>query len=174
MDGNNVRNTLEPLFYIIQPDKKSKLVAKNMQEIYHSKSSILEEEVSNNQEIKAKEDEYKEELQIVEETIVENTDIINENHEISEFSQNIDELNSEHNREIEVEKDNQKEELRTKLIRLARYPAVVKRPLCELKVDGKTITGQIESKRGELLKIRVDGIIRMIAIDDIEELSILN
>lgn len=173
MNDNESTNSSIPLFYIIQPVNRSKLIVQNMQEIYHSKGSIEEEAENNLEMVKAVKNEDKEDLQI-EETFEENTDIITEDHLLKgKTSQSEDDLNLEENMEVQVEREMLKDDLRMKLIRLARYPAVVQKPFCEIKFGGESIIGQIESKRGEILKIKVGEGIRFLAIDDIDELSIL-
>ena len=67
-----------------------------------------------------------------------------------------------------------RKDLRAKLIRLARYPAVVPKPLCELKLKDEVLKGTIISKRGEQLKVKVDNITSFILIDDIEEVTVIN
>ena len=64
-------------------------------------------------------------------------------------------------------------ELRTKLIRLARYPAVVPKPLCQLKLKDVELTGTIVSKRREHLKVKIGETIKFILIDDIEDVTII-
>ena len=66
-----------------------------------------------------------------------------------------------------------RKELRTKLIRLARYPAVVPKPLCQLKLKDVELTGTIVSKRGEYLKIKIGETIKFILIEDIENVTII-
>ena len=66
-----------------------------------------------------------------------------------------------------------RKELRTKLIRLARYPAVVPKPLCQLKLKDVELTGTIVSKRGEHLKVKIGESIKFILIEDIEDVTII-
>lgn len=177
-DNEMENNKKEPIFYIIQPVNTGKLIAQNMQEVYHSRGSIKEKEDNKVQEeYSLQEDEaaVKNELteKLHEEALKENTDIITENLLTGKTSQSEEGLNSYENMEVQVESDSLKDDLRMKLIRLARYPSVVEKPFCEMKIEGETLVGQIESKRGEFLKVKVGGKIRLIAIDDVDELSII-
>ncbi|OCA83478.1 hypothetical protein F7984_11005 [Pradoshia sp. D12] len=177
-DNEMENNKKEPIFYIIQPVNKGKLIAQNMQEVYHSKGSIKEKEDNKLQEeYSLQEDEaaVKNELteKLHEEALKKDTDNITENLFIGKTSQGEEDFKSDENIEVQVESDPLKDDLRMKLIRLARYPSVVEKPFCEIKIEGETLVGQIESKRGEFLKVKVDEKIRLIAIDDVDELSII-
>ena len=66
-----------------------------------------------------------------------------------------------------------RKELRTRLIRLSRYPVVVPKPLCVLKIKGELVKGIILSKRGEKLKIQIGENTTFIPIEDIEEVTII-
>ncbi|WP_139891790.1 hypothetical protein [Bacillus sp. D386] len=177
-DNEMENNKKEPIFYIIQPVNKGKLIAQNMQEVYHSKGSIKEKEDNKLQEeYSLQEDEaaVKNELteKLHEEALKKDTDNITENLFFGKTSQGEENFKSDENIEVQVESDPLKDDLRMKLIRLARYPSVVEKPFCEIKIEGETLVGQIESKRGEFLKVKVDEKIRLIAIDDVDELSII-
>ncbi|XJZ28203.1 hypothetical protein ACF5W4_05235 [Bacillota bacterium Lsc_1132] len=67
----------------------------------------------------------------------------------------------------------QQDELRALITRLARYPNVIERPVCEAVIDGKKIKLQVISKRGDMVKVKVARTIKKFAITDFEELSIL-
>ena len=67
----------------------------------------------------------------------------------------------------------QLDELRTLITRLARYPNVIERPVCEAVINGKKVNLQVLSKRGDLVKVKVARTIKKIPITEFEQLSIL-
>ena len=67
----------------------------------------------------------------------------------------------------------QLDEFRILITRLARYPNVIERPMCEAVIDGKKIKLQVMSKRGDIVKVKIGRTIKKIALTDFEELSIL-
>ncbi|MGG5253250.1 hypothetical protein ACQYAD_07120 [Neobacillus sp. SM06] len=67
----------------------------------------------------------------------------------------------------------QLDELRALITRLARYPNVIERPICEAVLNGKKVNLQVLSKRGDLVKVKVARTIKKIPITEFEQLSIL-
>ena len=69
--------------------------------------------------------------------------------------------------------EDHKKNVKTKITRLARYPLVVPKPLCELTIQGEKVNAIIESKRGEMIRLRVGDVSQSIPIDDIEDVKLL-
>ncbi len=72
-----------------------------------------------------------------------------------------------------MEMEDYKKSVRMKVTRLARYPLVVPKPLCELTIQGEEVNAGIESKRGEMVMLRVGDVSQSIPIDDIEDIKLL-
>jgi len=70
------------------------------------------------------------------------------------------------------EKVKQRREIRQLVRRLAIYPNVLVRPVCEAKINGEKVWIQILTKRGDQVRIRRNRKIETIHIDEIEELEI--
>ena len=58
--------------------------------------------------------------------------------------------------------------------RLALYPNVIERPLCEAIVHGEKMVFEVISKRGNFVRIRNDRKIEVIHIDEISDLKVLD
>ncbi|CEG26126.1 hypothetical protein [Bacillus sp. B-jedd] len=56
--------------------------------------------------------------------------------------------------------------------RLARYPHFLERPSVKAIVDGKPMTFQVESKRGERIRIKTENKLKIIKIEDISDIQI--
>lgn len=65
------------------------------------------------------------------------------------------------------------DEIRALITRLARYPSVIEKPVCEAVIDGKKMKIQIISKRGDTIKVMSARTIKKFEISDFEELSII-
>lgn len=188
--------TVAPLFYIIQPMIEIKRSEQNNQEIFHSREVFVEtphasieaeqgKTVMNHskkeiqEEVKQLSSEYNipdniqtkamkkmEELVAVreEEPVLWDDDAIDEAGTVIAYDEgrNADESMEDH-----------KKNVRTKITRLARYPLVVPKPLCELTIQGEKVNAIIESKRGEMIKIRVGTVSQSVSIDDIEDVKLL-
>lgn len=70
------------------------------------------------------------------------------------------------------EKLERRREIRQLVRRLAFYPNVLERPVCEAKINGDKVWIQILSKRGDQVRIRRNRKIETIHIDEIEELEV--
>ena len=79
---------------------------------------------------------------------------------------------TEQDREKEL-RNERKKNVRMMITRLARYPLVIPKPVCELTVLGEKLNGVIESKRGEMVRVRVGTNFKSISIHDIEDVKIL-
>lgn len=79
---------------------------------------------------------------------------------------------SEQDMEEEL-RNERKKNVRMVITRLARYPHVVPKPLCELMIQGEKVSAILESKRGELVRLRIGDRYQSISINDIEEIRIL-
>lgn len=76
--------------------------------------------------------------------------------------------------QIDVSEEVDKQDaIRALITRLARYPSVIEKPICEAVINGKKVHLQILSKRGETIKVRIARSVKKIEISEIEELSIL-
>lgn len=64
-------------------------------------------------------------------------------------------------------------ELKQKVSRLARYPSVLKRPFCEAYLNGRKMKFQIESKRGDLVRLRIGKKVQEYKIDDLVDFKVL-
>lgn len=58
------------------------------------------------------------------------------------------------------------------ITRLARYPHFLERPYVKAVVDGKPMTFQVESKRGERIRVKTDNKLKIIKIEDISDIQI--
>ena len=173
MDGNQTNNAIEPLFYIIQPTNKKIPIGQNMQDIYHNKGMKYEVEETKVEEVVEIKNETIEDLKI-EEPVEQTISAIQEDSLlVDEISQIEEDAQMDSSIDEQEEIDFQTRDLRMKLIRLSRYPAVVQKPTCELIINGESFIGQIESKRGEILKIKIDDEIRLVTIDEIEDVSVI-
>lgn len=56
--------------------------------------------------------------------------------------------------------------------RLARYPHFLERPYVKAIVDGKPMTFQVESKRGEKIRVKTENKMKIIKIEDISDIQI--
>ncbi len=72
------------------------------------------------------------------------------------------------------EKKQKKDEIEKLIRRLALYPNVLIRPLCEATINGEKAEIQILSKRGDKIRIRRDRKIETVHIDEIESLTVKN
>jgi hypothetical protein len=73
---------------------------------------------------------------------------------------------------LDEEKLERRREIRQLVRRLAFYPNVLERPVCEAKINGDKVWIQILSKRGDQVRIRRNRKIETIHIDEIEELEV--
>ena len=69
--------------------------------------------------------------------------------------------------------EERKKSVRTTVMRLARYPRVVPKPLCELTIQGEKVNAILESKRGEMVRLQIGEESQIISINDIEDIRIL-
>ena len=69
--------------------------------------------------------------------------------------------------------EDRKKTVRTTVMRLARYPRVVPKPLCELTIQGEKVNAVLESKRGEMVRLQIGDESQIISINDIEDIRIL-
>ena len=69
--------------------------------------------------------------------------------------------------------EERKKSVRTTVMRLARYPRVVPKPLCELTIQGEKVNAVLESKRGEMVRLQIGDESQIISINDIEDIRIL-
>lgn len=192
MIGRTKNSSSKPLFYIIQP-KIDLQDNKNMQEIYHTRNLMLEKEISIE---KPKQDleniaEVTKESQVIKDEVshvnieLENEmaqleDHLNGEIEINETEKEesnilIESQSSREEVELPVKKEKAiKPELLKRIARLARYPLVVDKPICQLRVDGEWVEGQIDSKRGKLIKVNCGQEIKWLKIEEIEEILIMS
>lgn len=187
MIGRTKNSSSKPLFYIIQP-KIDLQDNKNMQEIYHTRNLMLEKEISiekPKQELENIVEVTKESQVIQDEDSHVNIELENEmaqledhlNGEIEKEESNIL-IESQSSRE-DVELPDKKEkaikpELLKRIARLARYPLVVDKPICQLRVNGEWVEGQIDSKRGKLIKVNCGQEVKWLKIEEIEEILIMS
>jgi hypothetical protein len=92
---------------------------------------------------------------------------LEEQEEVAE-SKSKNEANSSKSADVQVDS-----EIKKIISRLARYPNVMKRPMCEAKIGGKKQRFQVESKRGELVKIKSGENYYHYSIADFAEFTIL-
>lgn len=71
---------------------------------------------------------------------------------------------------VDVQADN---EIKKVISRLARYPNVMKRPMCEAEIGGKKQKFQVESKRGDLVKIKTGKQYYQYAISEFKDFRII-
>ncbi len=64
-------------------------------------------------------------------------------------------------------------ELKQTISRLARYPNVIKKPFCEASVNGKKIKFQVESKRGDIVRLRIGKKIQECNIVDLVDFKMI-
>ena len=188
--------TVAPLFYIIQPMIEIKRSAQNNQEIFHSREVFVETPVApiGAEQGKTVMDQSKKEIQeevkqlssefnipgniqvkamkkmeelvaaMEEEPVLLADDAIDEAKTVVVHDQD---------RYADESMEDQKRNVRTKITRLARYPLVVPKPHCELTIQGEKVNAIIESKRGEMIRLRVGEVSRSVPIDDIEDVKLL-
>ena len=188
--------TVAPLFYIIQPMIELKHSAQNNQEIFHSREVFVETPIApiEAEQGKTVMDQSKKEIQeevkqlssefnipgniqakamkkmeafvaaMEEELVLLEDDAIGEAEIVVAHDQD---------RYADESMEDHKKNVRTKITRLARYPLVVPKPLCELTVQGEKVNAIIESKRGEMIRLRVGEVSQSIPIDDIEDVKLL-
>ena len=188
--------TVAPLFYIIQPMIEIKRSAQNNQEIFHSREVFVETPIApiEAEQGKTVMDQSKKEIQeevkqlssefnipgniqakamkkmeafvaaMEEEPVLLEDDAIGEAEIVVAHDQD---------RYADESMEDHKKNVRTKITRLARYPLVVPKPLCELTVQGEKVNAIIESKRGEMIRLRVGEVSQSIPIDDIEDVKLL-
>ena len=188
--------TVAPLFYIIQPMIEIKRSAQNNQEIFHSREVFVETPIApiEAEQGKTVMDQSKKEIQeevkqlssefnipgniqakamkkmeafvaaMEEELVLMEDDAIGEAEIVVAHDQD---------RYADESMEDHKKNVRTKITRLARYPLVVPKPLCELTVQGEKVNAIIESKRGEMIRLRVGEVSQSIPIDDIEDVKLL-
>ncbi|WP_033829526.1 hypothetical protein [Bacillus andreraoultii] len=110
---------------------------------------------------------YSEDDQIVKEEMDEESivtyDTTNENNDIYSEDDQIVKEEKEHRRKI-----------RQLVKRLAFYPSVLDRPICEAKINGEVVNVQIISKRGNKVRIKKGRKLESIHINEIDELTILS
>lgn len=71
---------------------------------------------------------------------------------------------------VDVQADS---EIKKMISRLARYPNVMKRPMCEAEIGGKKQKFQVESKRGDLVKIKAGKQYYQYAISEFKDFRII-
>ncbi len=177
--------SVAPLFYIIQPEIQIKRSEQNNQEIYHSRKVIVESPlaaVETEQERAALETEapkmdqpmhkiQKEVKQISSAFNIPVNIQVEAMKRMGELGgvEEVDSVPLEDDsfgkaESISVNKqdvyadesmEDYKKSVRMKVTRLARYPLVVPKPLCELTIQGEEVNAVIESKRGEMVRLRV-------------------
>ena len=188
--------TVAPLFYIIQPMIEIKRSAQNNQEIFHSREVFVETPIApiGAEQGKTLMDQSKKEIQeevkqlssefnipgniqakamkkmeafvaaMEEELVLLEDDAIGEAEIVVAHDQD---------RYADESMEDHKKNVKTKITRLARYPLVVPKPLCELTIQGEKVNAIIESKRGEMIRLRVGEVLQSIPIDDIEDVKLL-
>lgn len=76
--------------------------------------------------------------------------------------------------QAEEEEKEHRRKIRQLVKRLAFYPSVLDRPICEAKINGEEVHVQIISKRGNKVKIKKGRRLESIHINEIDELTILS
>ncbi len=195
--------SVAPLFYIIQPEIQIKRSEQNNQEIYHSRKVIVESPLATveaEQERAALETEptkMKHSMHEIQKEVKQISSAFNipVNIQVEAMKRmgklgGNEEMDSVPLKDDSVRKmetisvneqdvyedesmDDYKKSVRMQVTRLARYPLVVPKPLCELMIQGEKVNAVIESKRGEMVRLRVGAVTQSIPIDDIEDIKLL-
>ena len=188
--------TVAPLFYIIQPMIELKHSAQNNQEIFHSREVFVETPIAplEAEQGKTVMDQSKKEIQEEVKQLSSEFNIpgniqTRAMKKMEELVAAMEEgpvlLEDDAIREAEIvvahdqdrypdeSMEDHKKNVKTKITRLARYPLVVPKPLCELTIQGEKVNAIIESKRGEMIRLRVGEVSQSVPIDDIEDVKLL-
>lgn len=191
MDEQNGGSPVAPLFYIIQPEIQIKRSEQNNQEIYHSREVIVEspraaaelekagvelteESAAMAQSIQEIQDEVKQissEFNIPANIQAEALKKMGEFGAVKEEPVMNEELKSP--ADVDETEAERKRAVRMTVTRIARYPLVVPKPVCELTIHGEKVNAIIESKRGEMVKLRVGAVTKSFPMDDIDDIKIL-
>ena len=196
MNEQNGGGSVAPLFYIIQPEIQIKRSEQNNQEIYHSREVIVESplvgaklEQDDVQHAKAAAAQSMREIQEEVKQISSEFNIpVNIQ---AEAMKKMEELGAVKEEPVHLEKEapiasevksvaevseseaERKKAVRMTVTRLARYPLVVPKPVCELTIQGEKVNAIIESKRGEMVRLRVGSVTKSFSIDEIEDIKIV-
>ena len=185
-----------PLFYIIQPEIQIKRSEQNNQEIFHSRKVIVESPLAPLEVEQGKTVMNQSKKEIQEEVKQLSSEFNIPGNIQAKAIEKMEELVAAREEEPGLLKDDalgeaetvvahdqvryedesmedHKKNVRTKITRLARYPLVVPKPLCELTIQGEKVNAIIESKRGEMIRMRVGEISQSIPIDDIDDVKLL-
>ena len=185
-----------PLFYIIQPEIQIKRSEQNNQEIFHSRKVIVESPLAPLEVEQGKTVMNQSKKEIQEEVKQLSSEFNIPGNIQAKAMKKMEELVAAREEEPGLLKDDalgeaetvvahdqvryedesmedHKKNVRTKITRLARYPLVVPKPLCELTIQGEKVNAIIESKRGEMIRMRVGTISQSVPIDDIDDVKLL-
>lgn len=198
MNEQNGGGSVAPLFYIIQPEIQIKRSEQNNQEIYHSREVIVESPLVG---AKLEQDDVQhakaaaaaaQSMQEIQEEVKQISSEFNIPVNIqAEAMKKMEELGAVKEEPVHLEKEapiasevksvaedseseaERKKAVRMTVTRLARYPLVVPKPVCELTIQGEKVNAIIESKRGEMVRLRVGSVTKSFSIDEIEDIKIV-
>lgn len=198
MNEQNGGGSVAPLFYIIQPEIQIKRSEQNNQEIYHSREVIVESPLVG---VKLEQDDVQhakaaaaaaQSMQEIQEEVKQISSEFNIPVNIqAEAMKKMEELGAVKEEPVHLEKEapiesevksvaedseseaERKKAVRMTVTRLARYPLVVPKPVCELTIQGEKVNAIIESKRGEMVRLRVGSVTKSFSIDEIEDIKIV-
>ena len=198
MNEQNGGGSVAPLFYIIQPEIQIKRSEQNNQEIYHSREVIVESPLVG---AKLEQDDVQhakaaaaaaQSMREIQEEVKQISSEFNIPVNIqAEAMKKMEELGAVKEEPVHLEKEapiasevksvaevseseaERKKAVRMTVTRLARYPLVVPKPVCELTIQGEKVNAIIESKRGEMVRLRVGSVTKSFSIDEIEDIKIV-